>query len=83
MSGMAKDDFPELATFKRLAHGIGDLQKQYLDSGDADSAANLTQMGMAFANQINTGDSGKYLINQLVGMATESILLQQLEPNTS
>ena len=37
---------PELATFKRLANGIGDLQKQYLNSGDADSAVNLAQMGM-------------------------------------
>ena len=38
---------------------------------------------MQFGNQIESGDSGKYLINQLVGIAIESIVLQQLNPNTS
>ncbi|HKW29303.1 MAG TPA: hypothetical protein VJT54_08215 [Verrucomicrobiae bacterium] len=83
MADMAKEDLPELATFKRLAQGIRDTQQQYLNSGDSGSAANLVQMGMQFGNQIETGDSGKYLINQLVGMAVESIMLQQLNPNTS
>jgi len=83
MADMAKEDLPELATFKRLAQGIRDAQQQYLNSGDAGSTANLAQMGMQFGNQIETGDSGKYLINQLLGMAIESIMLQQLNPNTS
>ncbi|MGH7991937.1 MAG: hypothetical protein ACREDQ_00345 [Limisphaerales bacterium] len=80
---MAKEDLPELATFKRLAQGIRDAQQHYLNSGDTSSTANLAQMGMQFGNQIETGDSGKYLINQLVGMAVESIMLEQLNPNTS
>lgn len=83
MTGFSEDILPELATFKRLAQGIRDLQQQYLGSGDSDSAANLAQMGMQFGNQIETGDSGKYLINQLVGIAIESIVLQQLNPNAS
>jgi hypothetical protein len=82
MSGMAEDDLPELTTFKRLAQGIGDLQKQFLNSGDAGSAINLAQTGMNLGNQLNSGDSGKYLINQLVGMATKSIVLRALDPNT-
>jgi|SRR5579859_781168 len=83
MADMAQEDLPDLATFKRLAQGIRDAQQQYLNSGDTGSTANLAQMGMQFGNQIETGDSGKYLINQLVGMAIESIMLQQLNPNTS
>jgi hypothetical protein len=83
MADMAREDLPQLASFKRLAQGIRDAQQQYLNSGDTGSAANLAQMGMQFGNQIESGDSGKYLINQLVGMAVESIVLQQLNPNAS
>jgi hypothetical protein len=72
-----------LQTYRQLAIGIGDLQKQYLSSGDANSAANLAQMGMNLGNQINSGDSGKYLVNQLVGMAIEANSLSQLDQNTS
>jgi hypothetical protein len=82
MMDMSADLLPELATLKRLANGIGDLQKQYMNSGDANSAINLAQTGMNLDNQLNTGDSGKYLINQLVGMATKSIVLRELDPNT-
>jgi hypothetical protein len=80
---ISQDILPELATYKQLAMGIGDLQKQYLNSGDANSAANLGQIGMNLGNQINSGDSGKYLINQLVGMAIEANSLRQLDQNTS
>ena len=83
LADINKDMLPELAGFKRLAQGMGDLGKQYLHSGDANSANNLAQMGMNFGNQINNGDSGKYLINQLVGMAIENISLRQLDQNTS
>jgi hypothetical protein len=82
-TSMAGDVIPELQTYRQLAIGIGDLQKQYLSSGDANSAANLAQMGMNLGNQINSGDSGKYLVNQLVGMAIEANSLSQLDQNTS
>jgi hypothetical protein len=83
LAGMSRDDLPELMTYKLLAQAMGDLQKQYLDSGDANSAVNLAQMGMNLGNQINSGDSGKYLINQLVSMSIEAISLNQLGRNTS
>jgi hypothetical protein len=83
LTGMAKEDLPELATYKRLAISINDLQKQDVTSGDTDSAVNLAQMGVTFANQLNNGDSGKYFINQLVGMAIENEVLFQLDSNTS
>ena len=83
MSDMAGENLPELAAFKRLGQSIGNLQKQYTDTGDANSAANLAQAGMTLANQIQSGNSGKYLLNQMVGMADERIVLSQLNQNTS
>jgi hypothetical protein len=83
LSAMAEEDLPELAAIKRVDHGIDDLMKQKMDAGDADSAVNLAQMGMMIAYKLNSGDSGKYLINQLVGMATESIVLSHLDQNTA
>ena len=38
---------------------------------------------MTLGNQIQSGDSGKYLINQLVGVAIEKIMLSKLDQNTS
>ena len=82
-SGWFQDDAPELATLKQLAMGMGDLQKQYLSAGDVNSAASLAQMGMNLGDHLNGGDSGKYLINQLVSVAIEANSLRQLDQNTS
>jgi hypothetical protein len=83
MSDMADENVPELATFKRVGNGIGDLEKQYSDSGDVNSAVNLAQTGMALANQLQNGDSGKYLINQMVGVADEYIVVSKLDQNAA
>jgi len=77
-SGWAADLLRELPTFKGLAQDIEGLQKQYLDAGDTGSAERLAQIGVALANRLNGGDSAKFVINQLVGMAIEPIVLQQL-----
>ncbi|HZL13415.1 MAG TPA: hypothetical protein VFC85_04670, partial [Verrucomicrobiae bacterium] len=83
LSAMVEEDGPELGTLKQLAIGMGDLEKQYLATGDANSAANLAQTGMMLGNQLESGDGGKYLVNQLVSMAIEANSLRQLDPNTS
>ena len=83
MSAMAEEDLPELATIKQMDRGIADLMQQKIAAGDANSAASLAQMGMIIANKLNSGDSGKYLINQLVGIATVAIALQHLDQNTA
>jgi hypothetical protein len=57
--------------------------QQKLAAGDAGSAANLAQMGIIIADKLNSGDSGKYLINQLVGVATEATVLQHLDQNAA
>lgn len=71
------------ATYKNLAQNIRDLAREKLAANDLDLAQNLTQMGLAFADQVRSGDSGKLLINQLVGNAIEAVALSQLDQNTS
>ncbi|HEV2437203.1 MAG TPA: hypothetical protein VG077_14515 [Verrucomicrobiae bacterium] len=81
LAGFGAEDLPELATLKRLAFSMEDLQEQETTAGDSASVQNLAQMGMVLGNQLNNGESGKLIINQLVGMATEAIVLSQLDQN--
>jgi hypothetical protein len=83
MGDWAGVNLTEVATLKRLAQGMAGLEQQYATSGDVNSAVNLAQMGMTLANQTQSGDSGKYLINQLVGVAEAGIVLSKLDQNTS
>ena len=72
-----------LALIRQLASQMADLQKQELNVGDADSAENLAQMGVILGDQLNSGANGNYLNNQLAGVAIESLMLEQLNSNTS
>ena len=83
MSDMIGENTPELVTIKQMDHGIADLMQQKMDAGDANSAATLAEMGMLIADKLNSEDSGKYLINQLVGKATAAIVLQHLDQNAA
>jgi hypothetical protein len=82
MAAMASDLLPSLGHLKGVATGIRDAQQQYLSSGDAASAQALAQAGIGMADHLMTGDSGKFIINQLVGIASETIALQGLDQNT-
>lgn len=77
------DDLNQLSQFKQLARSLQDLQHQYANAGDATSVQNLAQMGIAFANQIATGDNGKFVINQLVANASQAIVMESLDQNTA
>jgi hypothetical protein len=79
LAGSAGDT--ALANLKQLASQMADLQKQELSVGDNTSAENLAQMGMLLGSQLNSGVSGNYIINQLVGMAVESMMLDPLDSN--
>jgi len=83
MSAAAGDLLPELSSWKGLAQGVRELQKQYASSGDSASVDNLSQFSLALANRLTGGDSGKFIISQLVGMAIEALALAELNPNTS
>jgi hypothetical protein len=71
------------ATYKNLEISIQDLVKEKLAAGDLNSVQNLAQMGLALADQIRSGDSGKLLVNLLVGNAIEAAALSQLDQNNS
>ena len=62
---------------------MADLQKQELNVGDKNSAENLAQLGMILGDQLNSGANGNYLLNQLAGLTVESMMLDQLDSNTS
>jgi hypothetical protein len=83
MSAIAIDTLPELASYKLLSQGIAGVQRQYAAAGNPDSLANASQAGIAFADQIRSGDSGKYLINGMVGLSCEAIVLEPLDPNAA
>jgi hypothetical protein len=76
-------DLQQLSQFKDVARGLQDLQHQYASSGDSASVQALAQMGIDFGNKIATGDDGKFPINQLVANASQAIVLESLDPNTS
>ena len=78
MADMAEENLPQLADFKVIAQGIGEAMKQ-----EPASVSDLAQLGLDFSGKINSGDSGKFLINQMVGTAIEKNLLSQLEQNTA
>lgn len=82
-AGWAADVLPGLANFKGLARAIGDTHKEYLDAGDSASANDLLQMQLTLGSRLSTGEAGKLMINQLVGMSIEAMALRQLEQKTA
>ena len=83
MGDMAEDNMPELATLKQLDSAMADLMKQKTAAGDNESALNVAAMGMQLAQNMDSGDFGKFSINGMVARATESVFISQLDPNTS
>jgi hypothetical protein len=82
-SGWVDDHLPELASLKGLAQDMARWQQQYLSAGGKAEAENLAQMGLTLASRLNSGDGGKFVIDQLVGRAVEAVMLSQLDPNAS
>ncbi len=73
---------PQLAMFKGLAVELQTLQKEYNGAGDTASAEALAQMGRSLGQQLSSGEGSRTLIAQLVGMAVERIVLNQLPPDS-
>lgn len=83
MAAMASDLLPALSQFKDIARGLQDLQHQYANSGDAASVQALAQTGIDFANRFTRGENCKFPITELVGNASQAIVLESLDQNTS
>jgi len=82
LDGWADEDRAMLASYRKLVQHMADLQRQYAATGDKESAENMAVAGLNFARQVGSGDSGKYLINQLVSMAMQKMALAELDQNT-
>jgi hypothetical protein len=83
MGVMASDLLPALSQFKDVARGLQDLQHQYANSGDSASVQALAQTGIDFANRFTSGENCKFPITELVGNASQAIVLESLDQNTS
>jgi hypothetical protein len=81
-NGWGADQFPVLADLKRLVRDVGELQKNSLNAGNTKSTAELSQLGLCLAAQLQEGEGGKLMINQLVGIASTATLLRNLDQGT-
>lgn len=72
---------PHLVQLKRLGQEMMTLRDQYTAAGDTASADAMGQMVLGLADRLTQGDGGRFLINQLVGVAIERRLLDQLPPS--
>jgi hypothetical protein len=81
-NGWGGDLLREMSPMKQVANGIVEAQSQYVQSGDKESAGQLVDMGLKLANQLDTGEGGKFLISQMVGNGVEARMLQQLDQDT-
>ena len=74
----AKAQMPQLAQLKRLGQDMVTLRDQYLVAGDLASARAMEQMILSLADRLTTGEGGRFLIGQLVGVALERQLVDRL-----
>ncbi|HWN95732.1 MAG TPA: sigma-70 family RNA polymerase sigma factor [Methylomirabilota bacterium] len=71
---------PHLAQLKELSQNMVSLANSYRQAGDEASAQAALQMGVNLGQHLD-GSPGKALINQLVGVAIQSIALRAMDPN--
>ncbi len=81
MCSISVESIGQLPAFKQVAQGIMEVMKEKSGAGYAGETAALAQLGLGLSEKLNSGDSGKLLINQLVGMAIRNVSLSQLDKN--
>lgn len=72
-----------LSASRQLSRDIIALANQDRQDGDIATADNLITSGLTLGNRLATGDTGKLLINELVGNAIQVSLLSNLNPSTA
>jgi len=70
---------PHLAQLKKLAQGVVNLAGTYRQAGDEASAQAVLQLGLNVSQRLRSGGD-QSLIQDLVGIATERIVLDGLDP---
>ena len=72
---------PQLAQFKQLSGQIVDLANSYRQAGDTASEQAVLQMALHLGQQLDVGaNGGKFLINNLVGIAIQLNALKVMDP---
>lgn len=71
-----------LSYVKELSGQMAELQQQYAQANDADSAIALAGMGVQLARRLNFEGAGSLMIDQLVGIAIEQRFLSQLNSSS-
>jgi hypothetical protein len=70
----------QVAPLKELSTVISDLQRQYTQRGDSESAQAVVQLGLALGQKVQ--NQSQFLIDDLIGMGIEKRFLSQLPPAT-
>ncbi|MDB6026107.1 MAG: hypothetical protein JWM68_2330 [Verrucomicrobiales bacterium] len=73
---------PLEAKMKGIATQLAELQKNYLTSGNPAAAAEMAALGVNLGKRWGDPNSSLFLINELVGIAMQRVVLQNLDPNT-
>jgi hypothetical protein len=72
---------PQLAQLKQLGGQIGELASSYRQAGDTASEQAVLQMALHLGQQLDVGaNGGKFLINNLVGIAIQLNALKMMDP---
>ena len=72
---------PEMTDLRDLSKNMADLRERYVQSGDAASAAAISDMTVALGRKLQGSGDGTAL-SELVGQSIERQALKQLDPQT-
>ncbi|MDQ6630666.1 MAG: hypothetical protein M3Y82_02785 [Verrucomicrobiota bacterium] len=72
---------PSESEMKSLSKNLAELEKNYISSGDNDSAQKIAAMGIDMARRWGDEKSSPFIISKLVGIAMERKILDELNPD--
>ncbi len=78
--GMTGQMLPFLESLRTLSRDLAEAQAAYTSQGDTANSEKLASLGFELGQQLNVGNGGTLLINQLVGVAIETKVLSSLNP---
>tara|TARA_Y100001934_G_scaffold192579_1_gene227157 strand:+ start:6320 stop:7474 length:1155 start_codon:yes stop_codon:yes gene_type:complete len=81
VSAAIQQKLPYLKDLRRFGHQLSGLQKQALENGDTAAHAELVQAGLGLGQRLSSEIGGKFLLNNVVGIAIEREVLHGLEPD--
>lgn len=73
---------PHLQQLRNFGREMVKLEQASRQAGDLAAADEIAALGLQMGRHLSMGEGGTYLINQLVGVATEKMFLNGLDPAT-